>query len=312
MSGPGKSTRNGISLTELFEIFPDDQTAERWFHDSRWPDGAICPHCDSGNVQTGASHPTMPYRCRDCRKRFSVRTGTAMADSKLGYRTWAIAIYLVTTSLKGVSSLKLHRDLNITQKSAWHLAHRIREAWGDHGDEPIRGPVEVDEAFIGGKEKNKHEYQRRAGRVGTSDRIAIVGAKDRATGKVRAEVIGQAKAPVLRNFVRKHAAPGAQVYSDGHGAYFPLDGEFRHKYVQHSVGTYAIEQTHTNGIESFWSMLKRGYSGAFHQMSEKHLSRYVSEFAGRHNQRSLDTAEQMRSVARGLVGKRLQYRELIS
>ena len=312
MRTPGKSERTGISLIALFEMFPDDAAAEQWFLESRWPDGPRCPHCDSANVQTGAAHPTMPLRCRDCRKRFSVRTGTVLADSKLGYQTWAIAIYLVTTSLKGVSSMKLHRDLQVTQKTAWHLAHRIRQAWADHGDDLLHGPVEVDEAYIGGREANKHEWQRSREQGRAPEKIAVVGAKDRATGEVRAEVIGQAHAPRLRHFVRQHATPGAHLYSDGHAAYPPLGGEYRHKAVQHSVGTYVIEQAHTNGIESFWSMLRRGEHGTYHHWSAKHLQRYVTEFAGRHNARPLDTIEQMRAVVCGLVGRRLRCADLVA
>ena len=127
---PGKANRKGISLVELLRKFPDDATAERWFSETRWPHGPACPHCGSTNAQSGASHPTMPYRCREreCRKRFSVKTGTVMQASNLGCQVWAIAIYLCLTSLKSVSSMKLHRDLEITQKSAWHLAHRLRKA----------------------------------------------------------------------------------------------------------------------------------------------------------------------------------------
>ena len=138
----------------------------------------------------------------------------------------------------------------------------------------------------------------------------MVGAKDRATRQVRAQAIGQAFAPRLRHFVRQHTAPGARLYSDGHGAYAPLDGEFDHRAVQHSVGTYVIGETHTNGIEGFWSMPKRGYTGTFHQLSAKHLDRYVQEFADRHNDRGADTIDQMRHVAAGLVGRRLTYRAL--
>ena len=141
---PGKSHRKGMTLQELFRMFPDDATAERWFADKRWPDGPHCPYCGSTNVQSGAKHKTMPYRCREktCAKRFSVRTKTPMESSKLGFQIWAIALYQVTTNLKGVSSMKLHRDLGITQRSAWFLAHRLREAWKDNGPQ-FSGPVEV-------------------------------------------------------------------------------------------------------------------------------------------------------------------------
>ena len=146
--------REGLTLQELFHRFPDDATAAAWFVEGRWPNGVMCPRCESTNVQTGAKHPAMPYRCRACGRRFSVKIGTVMEGSNLGCQTWAIAIYQLTTSLKGVASTKLARDLGITQKSAWHLAHRIRLAFTQPGG-LFAGPVEVDETFIGGKEKNK-------------------------------------------------------------------------------------------------------------------------------------------------------------
>ena len=305
------NARTGISIQELFERFPDDAAAQRWFEERRWPDTRTCPRCDSDRTAPSAK-ATMPYRCRACGKHFSVRIGTVMERSNLGYRTWAIATYLMVTHVKGVSANRLHRDLGITYKSAWHLAHRLREALRANEDPLLRGPVEVDETYVGGKEKNKHEHQRRVEKGGPSEKIAVVGAKDRATNHVRAEVVGKAEAPKLRNFVRRHAAPGAHLFSDGHGAYFPLDGEFKHNYVQHSAGTYVIERTHTNGIESFWSVLKRAYVGTYHHMSPKHLDRYVSEFSGRHNLRALNTIEQMEAVADGMVGKRLRYQDLVA
>ena len=237
-----------------------------------------------------------------------------MEGSNLGYQTWALAAYLLTTSLKGVSSMKLHRDLGITQKTAWHLAHRIRRAWEADQAADFTGPVEVDETYVGGLAKNKHASERdRIGkRGGLSDKAAVIGVKDRETGQVRAQAIESTDGDTLRGFVRDHTTTGAQVYSDGHGAYMVLEGEYKHAAVQHSVGTYVIEQAHTNGIESFWSMLKRGYIGTFHQMSEKHLQRYVTEFAGRHNARPLGTIDQMRRIVRGMVGRRLRYADLIA
>lgn len=322
MKGPGKASRNGISLTALFRMFPDNETAERWFVKERWGDKPSCPHCGSLNVQSGAKHPSMPYRCREkeCAKRFSVKTGTAMQSSNLGYQTWAIALYLVTTSLKGVSSMKLHRDLNITQKSAWHLAHRIRSTFEARQEEVplLEGPVEQDETYVGGKRRNMSNSKRRelygTGR-GAVGKTAVVGLKDRESNSVRARVVESTDAETLIGFTEENVVQGAMVYTDSATAYDSLSSEaneYKHKTVRHSISEYVKGDVSTNGIESFWSMLKRAHTGTFHKMSPKHLNRYVDEFVGRHNIRESDTLDQMRSVYRGLQWKQLRYKDLIA
>ncbi len=303
---PGKSYRNGLTLLDLMKLFPNDEVAEKWFSGLRWGDDPWCPYCGSVNVLSGAKHKTMPYRCRDCRKRFSVRTCTAMEGSNLGFQTWALAIYLLTTSLKGVSSMKLHRDLGITQKSAWHLAHRLRKAYEEDRD-PMDGPVEVDETYIGGKNANKHWDKKIKNANGTVGKTPVIGVKDRKTNKVRARVIERPNQPTLEGFIEKRVKLDTKVYTDEHSGYNNVPNR---EVVKHSVGEYVRDQAHTNGIESFWSMLKRGYVGTYHKMSVKHLGRYVNEFAGRHNLRPLDTITQMEEIARGMVGKRLKYSRL--
>ena len=307
---PGKSYRKGVSLKQIMRMFPDDATAEAWYVEKRWPDGPYCPHCGSLNIQSGAAH-RVPFRCRDCRKRFSVKTGTVMQSSKLGYQIWAIAAYLALTSLKSVSSMKLHRDLDITQKSAWHLAHRLRKAFPAGGN-IFAGPVEADEAYFGGQRKNMSKSKRKAmkGR-GAVGKTAVAGVKDRDTNEVRAKVVTSTDAENLQGFVREHAKGGAVVYTDEHGAYQGIKG-FEHEAVNHSAGEYVRDMAHTNGIESFWATLKRAHKGTFHKFSPKHLDRYVSEFAGRHNIREHDTLDQMDAVASGMDGKRLRYRDLIA
>ena len=291
-------------------MFPDDATARKWFESRLWPNGAFCPRCGSKDV-VEIKHPSMTHRCRDCRRAgekrnmFSVRVNSIMEDTKLGYRTWAIAIYLMTTSLKGVSSMKLHRDLGITQRAAWHLAHRIRRAYEEGDMKPFAGPVEFDETYVGGRSSDRAP----GGRMG--NKAIVAGARDRATKRVRAKMVPDTSPETIHGFVDETAKWGSWVYSDGASVYRSLLAH-RHAWVNHSAYEFVRGQVHTNGIESFWAGLKRGYEGVYHKMSFKHLDRYVGEFTGRHNARDADTLDQMEALAEAMRGKRLKYEDLIA
>ena len=308
---PGRSHRTGMTVMELLRKFPDDEAAEKWFEAQRWPEGRFCPDCGSTNTVVVASRKPMPYRCRDCRHHFSVRKGTVMQSSKLGLQKWAIALYMMTTGIKGTSSMKLYLEVGIRQGTAWFLMQRIREGFMDGQDKPFPGPVEADETFVGGKRKNMPKAKRAAlkGRGGVGKAI-VVGVKDRPSKRVSAAVVENTEADTLQGFVTERTAEDATVYTDESKSYIGIPRE--HDTVTHSAGEYVKGDASTNGMEGFWSLFKRGYHGTFHHLSEKHLDRYVQEFTGRNNIRDLDTIDQMAALVRGMVGRRLRYRELVA
>ena len=232
---PGKSDREGITMMQLCDMFPTEESAREWFESRVWPNGRHCPRCGSTGT-CESSHAKMPYWCSDCRSYFSVKVGTVLESSKIPLRKWVFAIYLHLTSLKGVSSMKLHRDIGVSQPAAWFMLQRIRKAWNSGDLEQFVGPVEVDETYMGGRERNKHSKDKiRAGR-GTVGKTAVVGAKDRKTNKIRAAVVKATDAKTLQSFVVATALAGATVYTDDATAYKGMP--FEHESVRHSVGEY--------------------------------------------------------------------------
>ena len=289
-------------------MFPNNDAAQKWFESNIWKHGRKCPHCGFDNT-TETKHPTMPYYCCNCDKRFSVKKGTVMERSHISYQNWAIATYLFATNLKSVSSMKLHRDLGITQKTAWFMVHRLRESWRQMaGIDGMEGPVEIDEAYFGGKEPNKHATKKTPHSQGGANKTPVVGMKDRATNKITAQPVAETTQARLTEFITQHAKPTSKKYTDENRAYAGLNN---HEAVKHSVGEYVRGQAHVNGMESFWAILRRGYDGTFHHISESHLHRYVNEFAGRHNIRGMDTIDMMGTVAENMAGSRLMYKDLI-
>ena len=305
-------------------MFATEEKTEAWFVSMRWPDGIQCPVCESKDVQVRENRKPMPYRCGACKEYFSVKSHSVMHRSKLPLSMWGMAIYLMATSLRGVSSMKMARDLGIRQATAWHLLHRIRRAYSAGaagGMANFFGPAEVDETFVAGRQNRRHGTQRyywrsQRGIVSPDgvtrywgSMVAVAGIKDRRTNLVSAAVVPNVERDTLHEFVTSRTDETATVYTDDAMAYRRLPRN--HESVNHSEREYVKDDVHTNGIESLWATLKRTYKGTYFHWSEKHLGKYLWELCGRHNTRSLDTIDQMGRLVRGMHRRHMSYARLV-
>jgi len=300
-------SRSTISTFKLFETFPDAESARLYFESKLWPDGVRCPDCKGGEriaIRKGGF-----YRCNACRLDFTVRTGTIMERSHIPLHKWLYAMYLLMTARKGISSMQLAKEIGVRQSSAWFLLQRIRGACGAPV-EPLKGIVEADETFIGGKENNKHMYRRI--KDGVSEKVAVIGMRERG-GNVVAKVLDSKGGIAIRSMVHNHVQAGTRIMADENPSYQALTKQaYTVDAVTHSAGEYVRGDIHTNSIESVWAVLKRGLHGVYHHASKKHMGRYVDEFTFRLNDGNVSrhTFERLDSLTAAVTGKQITYKEL--
>lgn len=302
------------NLTQLFDYFKNDTICREYLEQQRWNGNVECPFCAATKVY----RTSRGFKCADrfCAKKFSVTVGTIFENSKVDLRTWFAAIYLCTSSKKGISSLQLHRQLGVTQKTAWFILHRVREMLKAKAPQMLKVEVQVDETYVGGKETNKHA-SKRAKKSSTRGRAAdiktpVIGIVETG-GKVVVYVSNWVTKKRVKELIDKHIEKGSTMVTDGFGiyAYLKNSTSFTHVVVDHRNGQYVNGGFHTNGIENFWSLLKRGIIGIFHQVSAKHLQRYCDEFAARYNTRKIKDNERFQLSVQNSEG-RLKYNDLIS
>jgi transposase-like protein len=303
-----------LTLMQIVEQFPTDDAARQHLEGIRWKDGVVCPHCkcnDQAKFSTIAANPEKKVRaglrwCAACEKQFTVTIGTIFEDSHIPLRKWLMAWYLICSSKKGISSLQLQRLLELgSYRSALFMAHRIRYALQDPGFKTgLTGTVEVDETYVGGKPRPGTGYHKRGRGTKKTPVVALV----ERGGRVRSQVVRPVNAKSIKAILKKHVSPYATIMTDDYGVYPSATKGFHgHQVVNHSAGEYVRGLAHTNTVESFFSLLKRGVVGTFHHISEKHLPLYLAEFDHRHNCREMTDGQRTVAGLRQVEGKRLTY-----
>ncbi len=297
-----------ISTFQLFEMFPDQESARKYLESRLWPNGVKCPFCNKSDKIT--KRKNCYYRCNHCKKDFTVRTGTIFERSHIPLHKWVYAMYLVVTARKGISSLQLSKEIGITQKSAWFMLHRLREACNDKLP-MLRGVIELDETYIGGKESNKHESKKLKKGRGAVGKTAVLGMRQRG-GKTIAMSLKNVNAVSMQDAIFTNVKIGSELHTDEATPYGGMDGLFyRHKTVNHSNGEFIKDGVSTNSVESVWAVMKRGLHGVYHHASKKHLGRYVNEFTFRLNDGNVKvhTISRLNSFIAATAKKRLTYAE---
>ena len=301
------------NLKQLITHFSDEKTCREYLEQQRWNGKPVCPYCGCSEkvyrIEKGKR-----YKCgnKDCHKKFSITVGTIFENSKIALSTWFAAVYLATAHKKGISSLQLHRDLGVTQKTAWFMLHRIRESMRDKAPDMLSGTVEADETFVGGKNKNRHADKKVKFSQGRSfkDKTPVLGMIQR-KGKLVTRVVKDTKAKTLKPVITQMVQEGTVLITDDWDSYKRLAHPYVHQVIKHGEGEYSREGFHTNNIEGFWSLLKRGIFGIYHYTSPKHLNRYCDEFSYRYNTRKIADTERF-TLSLSKINGRLTYKNLIS
>ena len=298
------------TLVDLLLYFKDEQTCRDYLELIRWNGKIICPYKECKHDHVFKYTDGKRYKCAKCQRQFSVKVGTIFEDSKITLQKWFAAIYLITSHKKGISSLQLHRDLGVTQKTAWFMLHRVRHTLLVSPSEKLTGIIEADETFIGGKEANKHKSKQTANTQGRSSKTKtpVLGIIERG-GQLRAIKILNTKGYSIRPFIVNNVEFGSTVHTDEWWGYRGLARIFKHQYINHGQGEYAKDGVHTNSIEGFWSLLKRGVVGIYHSMSDKHLQKYIDEFVFRYNTRGMSESYRFDSMLNN-INTHVTYKQL--